>query len=72
MAQHQLVHIVHRKRAHGRTVVVAITHDQAAIGALHHDQVDAIGQARALFGLQLLQQRLGFGQLAVAVVAHQA
>jgi len=28
---------------------MAIAHDQTAVGALHHDQVDAAGQVLALF-----------------------
>ncbi|MNT20838.1 hypothetical protein D3C72_1561570 [compost metagenome] len=72
VAQHQLVHLVHRKRRNRRAVVVRISGHQAAVGALHGDQMDAMREALALFLLQLRKQCLGLRQFAVAVVAHQA
>ncbi len=72
MAQHQPVHRLAGKRRRRRSVVVGVPHHQRAIGALHGDEVDAMGQAFGLVPLQLGTQRRRLRQCAIAFVADQA
>ena len=52
--------------------MVAVADNQAAIRALHRDQVDALGEVVGLFPLQAGFQGGGFGEFRPAEVADQA
>ena len=56
VAQHELVYRLAGKRLGRAAVMVRIAHHQRAIGALHGNEVNAMGQALRLITLQLSER----------------